>query len=269
VDKDGTRPDPDLLKGLKEFPSPKNRTDLKSFMGLAEQVGTYTNQKAMLIGPLRPHLVAGPWKWDGAAEQAFLKAREEMTHTAKLARYDSTKDIELHTDASKLHGYGFILFQLEEDGSRKILEAGSRCLTDAETRYAVVEIEMGASVWAMNKCRLFITGRDFELVTDPQPLVGVYDKALSSHLNTRLANMAAKVSHLTFTIRWEAGKTQLADGLSRCPVDIPEPEEYELGSSEGIATVANVLVAKPDARTSDAMGVLKRESLRAPVACPL
>ena len=146
VDKDRTSPDPDLLAALKEFPTPKNRTDLKLFTGLCEQLGRYTKNKAGLLEPLRPYASGmGPVPagfWNRAAQTAFEAARNEMTNTRKLAAYDGSKPLELHTDASKVNGFGFILFQVAEDGSRKILEAGSRCLSNPETRYAIVELEM-------------------------------------------------------------------------------------------------------------------------------
>ena len=242
VNEYGTQPDPELLQALEEFPTPKSRTDLRAFLGLAEQLGTYTNQKARTIGPLRILLKsAQSWFWDGEMQRAFEKTRAAMTSANRLARYNSALPAVLETDASCLHGMGYALFQIEKDGRKLLVEAGSRCLTPAETRYAVVELEMAASVWSMLKCRLYLQGRRFTLATDHQPLLGVMKKALSAQANRRLVNMAAKVRHFSFDVEWIKGKNnRVADALSRRPVGVPDPDEHELGAEDGIALSAAV-----------------------------
>ena len=42
VSPDGYRPDDRLIKTLTEFPSPQNRTDVRSFCGLAQQFEAFT-----------------------------------------------------------------------------------------------------------------------------------------------------------------------------------------------------------------------------------
>ena len=43
----GTRPDPSKVAAIKEFPEPTNITDLRSFLGLANQFGNYAPDYAM------------------------------------------------------------------------------------------------------------------------------------------------------------------------------------------------------------------------------
>ena len=103
VNADGVVPDPDLLRALSEFPEPKNRTDLKSFCGLAEQLGRFCKEKSELLQPLRKYQGTAEgrqWFWDEAATEAFKRARSELTKTSRLAWYDGKKALELHTDAS-------------------------------------------------------------------------------------------------------------------------------------------------------------------------
>ena len=59
-----------------------------------------------------------------------------------------------------------------------LIQAGSRFLSDAETRYAIIELEMLAVSWAILKCRLFLAGlQHFVVVTNHNPLLSI--------LNTR------------------------------------------------------------------------------------
>ena len=78
----------------------------------------------------------------------------------------------METDASALKGLGFVLWQRHGEQWR-LVQCGSRNLSDAETRYAVIELEMLAVVWALHKCRLYLCGTKFEIVTDHRPLVPI------------------------------------------------------------------------------------------------
>ena len=45
---------------------------------------------------------------------------------------------------------------------------------DTETRYATIELELLAVMWAMTKCKFYLGGlQHFNLVTDHRPLVPI------------------------------------------------------------------------------------------------
>ena len=68
--------------------------------------------------------------------------------------------------------------------------------------------------------------------------------------SNRLANLAAKVVHLTFKTVWIAGKkNEIADALSRRPVDLTQVDDEDLAGVEGIAMAAAVLVETPGKET--------------------
>ena len=52
----------------------------------------------------------------------------------------------LQTDAAKTRGLGFALLQRYGDDWR-LVQCGSRFITDAESRYAVVELVLAAVLW--------------------------------------------------------------------------------------------------------------------------
>ena len=47
----GTKPDPDMVASIKDYPEPANLTDLQSFMGLANQFGGYSQTSGMPWSP--------------------------------------------------------------------------------------------------------------------------------------------------------------------------------------------------------------------------
>ena len=90
----------------------------------------------------------------------------------------------------------------------------------AEKNYAPIEQECLGAVWAMEKCRHFLYGcPTFKLVTDHQPLVGIFRKELAEVSNRRLQRFREKVMDYSFEVELVEGKTHLiADALSRSPL---------------------------------------------------
>ena len=71
--------------------------------------------------------------------------------------------------AVKMHGLGFVL-RHKVDGDWRVVQAGSWFLTDTESRYATIELEMLAVAWAVRKCNLFLAGLDhFAIINDQKP----------------------------------------------------------------------------------------------------
>ena len=151
-----------------------------------------------------------------------------------LAYYDPKLPTSLQTDASRLNGLGFVLLQKQLDGSWRMVQAGSRFLSDTETRYAMIELEMLGVTWAINKCRLFLEGLDrFEVVTDHRPLVPILNRyTLIEIENPRLQRLRMKVMNYKFNTTWRSGKQHVVpDALSRAPVNEPQPHD-ELAEQE-------------------------------------
>ena len=90
--------------------------------------------------------------------------------------FDPKKPTALHTDASRLNGLGYVLLQKHGE-EWKLIQCGSRFLTDTESRYSMVELELLAIVWATKKCRLYLQGHsEYNVITDHRPLVAILDK---------------------------------------------------------------------------------------------
>ena len=98
-----------------------------------------------------------------------------------LRNFDSSRKTRLETDASR-QGLGFALLQAYPNTNNwHLVQCGSRALSDAETRYAVCELEMLAICWSLLKCRHWILGFDgLVVVTDHSALVGVFHKDILS-----------------------------------------------------------------------------------------
>lgn len=72
-----------------------------------------------------------------------------LLSSAELSFYDPALPTALHVDASRFRGLGFVLHQQGLDSKWNLIQAGSRFLSDAETRYAMIELEYLGAAWAM------------------------------------------------------------------------------------------------------------------------
>ena len=244
LSQDGYRIHPDLTAAIRDFPLPSNRTDLRSFFGLANQLSTFTDEIAKKMEPLRDLLKQkNEFQWDIVQDQAFEATKQALSTTPVLAYYDPKFPTSLHCDASRLNGLGFVLKQKQPDGSWRMVQAGSRFLTETESRYAMIEIELLAVVWAVEKCRLYLEGlRNFEIVTDHRPLVPILNRhSLNEIENPRLQRLRMRLLMYQYTASWCPGKSHCApDALFRSPVCDPAPGD-QLAERELEAHVCSVI----------------------------
>ncbi|XP_064083006.1 uncharacterized protein LOC135199020 [Macrobrachium nipponense] len=97
---------------IADFPVPQNITDLRSFMGLVNQLGSFSSVIAHEAQPLRDLLrQRNEWCWTTQHDLSFRRVKEALTAPPVLAHFDATLPTMLQTDASRLHGLEFALLQ--------------------------------------------------------------------------------------------------------------------------------------------------------------
>ena len=235
ISQDRIEPLPKYLDAIRMFPTPKNSTDIKSWFGLVNQVSTYAQLRDMMT-PFRPFLSPKvKFGWSDELDKAFNLSKDSII---KLIRhgveiFDITRLTCLRPDWSK-KGIGYFLVQKHcecesklpdccSDGWRITL-AGSRFLSDTESRYAAVEGEALAIAWSLEQTRYFTQGCDkLIVVTDHKPLVKLFgDRTLDEITNTRLFRLKQRTLQWYFEVAYLPGKTNLAaDAASRHPVSGP------------------------------------------------
>ena len=93
--------------------------------------------------------------WLAEHQTAFDSLKSDIISALSLNHFDPSWDTRLITDASRLHGLGFVLMQSKAD-KVKIIQCGSWSLSSAEKNYSTLELELTAIVWAIQKCIFFL-----------------------------------------------------------------------------------------------------------------
>ncbi|GFY44269.1 retrovirus-related Pol polyprotein from transposon 297 [Trichonephila inaurata madagascariensis] len=98
----GVKPDPDKLKAVNSFPTPKKIHDVRSFLGLCSYYRRFIKNLCFRAKPLQ-QLLKGDSKfhWEKAQEDSFRDLKSALTSPPVLALYDENAPTELHTDARK------------------------------------------------------------------------------------------------------------------------------------------------------------------------
>ncbi|QQP54221.1 Uncharacterized protein FKW44_006983 [Caligus rogercresseyi] len=246
VSGDGIKADPGKIKAICDFPSPTNITDLRSFFDLVNQLGSFVPDLAHKAAPLRPLLsTKNVWQWLPEQQAAFEAVKKILVSPPILAHFDITLPTRILTDASRLNGLGYALMQdhgSEEEESWRLVQCGSRFLTDAETRYSVGQLEALAILYGIYSCRTYLLGlQHFDVITDHKSLQATANSTnLASIDDARMQRILEKLAGYNFTVKWVAGKSHLiADALSRSPVNDPPPQDIA-------DIVYSQVVAKPD-----------------------
>ena len=115
-----------------------------------------------------------PWNWAAAQQRAFDDVKKLVTNAPILSYYDSKKPLMIQCDASE-KGLGAALLQ---EGQPIVF--ASRALTDTETRYAQIEKEMLAIVFAAEKFDQYTFGHSVTVQPDHKPLERILKKLLFS-----------------------------------------------------------------------------------------
>lgn len=231
---EGIAADQEKVKAIKDFPTPANLTDLRSFMGLVNRLAEFTPNIAAAAQRLCP--LMSPKRifvWTPDHNEAYQCVKSAHSSPPVLASFDPDLPTILQTDASRLYGIGHALLQDHGGRHMRLVQCGSGFfLTDAETRYATIELELLAVVWAVSKCRLYRVGlQNFNIITDHRPLIPILNQyTLDTVKNLHLQRLKEKLSPHLFTAEWRTGKLlSIPDALSRAPVSHPSPEDEATG----------------------------------------
>jgi transposase InsO family protein len=195
---------------------------VRSFLGFASYYRKFVENFATIARPLND-LLAGyenkskkrPFVWGQQQQKAFETLIDKLCTTPVLAYANYNKPFILHTDAS-LNGLGAVLYQMQDDNTKRVVAYASRSLKPSEKNYHSSKLEFLALKWSVTeKFHDYLYGVSFEVLTDNNPLTYVKTTAKLDACGLR---WEAALSNYDFCIKYRSGKSNIdADVLSRQP----------------------------------------------------
>jgi hypothetical protein len=243
VTPNGVQMEPDRVKTVQDWPTPKTVREIRIFLGFANYYRRFIQNYSKIAAPLMDLMKKAPGSAIGGhsqrkeesvplildleAQNAFNKLKQAFAKGPILRHYEPELPLKLETDAS---GFAIcaILSQLHTEGPSKPkwhpIAFYSRKLSSAERNYDTHDKELLAIVQAFKHWRQYLEGveQEVELWTDHNALCKFMEtKALIG----RQIRWAEWLSVFNFKIRHKPGTKNPADGPSRRP-------DYETGQDE-------------------------------------
>ena len=165
ISEDGIETDPNKTEVVKNWPTPKNIKELRSFLGRCSYYRCFVSNFSHIASPL--HALTkqnSKFEWSSKCDEAFNCLKEKLVNPPILALPDFSLPFILDTDASTVATAG-VLSQCQ-NGKESVIAYGSRTLRDAEKNYSATKLEMLAAVYFVKYYRPYLLGRKFTLRTD-------------------------------------------------------------------------------------------------------
>ena len=199
-------PDPRKIQMLKKAPVPRNRTELKRFLGLLQFYRHMLPHLAYSVHKLYALIsTKSDFKWDAADDKAYTVAKSMLEKDIMSNSIKGNKGIVLYTDASK-----FAICAVLVQGG-KLIYCVSKILSKHQRNWAIIEKELLAISWSCKQLRCFLLGMPFTVRTDHAPLVKIVRK-IDSIENQRMLTMVLAIIEYDFVIEYYPGvKNVLAD----------------------------------------------------------
>lgn len=223
MSKNEVRPNQTKTKDVKNFPRPNSKKSLQSFLGLTGYFRKFVKDYAKIARPLSDLLKKDKtFKFGQEQEEAFNMLKAKLADAPILKIFNPISETELHTDASKI-GYGALLLQRDpKDNLMHPVSYLSRKTSEAESKKHSYELEVLAVIRALEKCRHFLLGISFTIVTDWNAFRMTMEK---KDVAVKIWRWAAMLEDFRYKIEHRSNKQmQHCDALSRYPVTMIREE---------------------------------------------
>ena len=203
--------DPAKVQAIKEMPMPTNIAAVQQLLGLAQYLSKFLPHLSDIMKPLRELTQKDiDWTLDNPQQEAVEKLKQAVMSMPVLQFYNMQEEVTLQGDALQ-SGLGAAMMQ-----NGQPVAYASRALTSAETRYAQIEKELLAVVFACDHFDAYIYGRSrVNIETDHKPLKSIVQKPLNN-APKRLQRMLLQLQKYNLQWKYKKGTSMfLADTLSR------------------------------------------------------
>lgn len=220
------KPDEKYKNAILEMKKPKDKQGVMRFLGMLKYLAKFIPNLSKITAELRELTKKDvPFEWNKKHDSEVNNLLKLITSEPILKAYDPGKPVIIQTDASK-DGLGSVLIQ---EGHP--IAFASRTLSKPEQKWAQIEKELLAIVFACERFHYLIYGREITVESDHKPLETLNKRDIDD-VTPRLQRMfMSLLKYPKLKIIFKPGKNMLvADCLSRAQLE----EVSELPELSGV-----------------------------------
>ena len=226
----GLIPDDKRMTAMRDFPRPKTKKQVSSFLGTATSLAAFTSTLLQDCKELRNLTKKDtPFKWENKHEAEFQTIKERLSDPALLHHYEPGMPIAIDIDTS-VDGVGYTCYSYDPNKgppgpqNAKLIRCGSGMAKESWRRYSVIELESTGCLLAARRLQHYLTNNKEAIIrNDHLPFVQAYNNRDLSEVSPRLRRIFMELRDLGIQILWcPAAEMAHSDGFSRNPVDSAE-----------------------------------------------
>jgi ribonuclease HI len=215
--------DPEKVKEIKEWSSPRNIFEVKIFHGLASFCRKFIRNFSGICASMMDTLKKRHkyFHWIEEVEKSFKLLKENITKQRVLVLPDLTKTFQVRCDAS-----GFLIGEVLSQDNKPVAYFSEK-LNEAKRNYSTYDEEFYAVIQALKKWRHYLVPKEFILYSDNQALQLVTRQEKPNHKHEKwvefMQNFNFVINHIS------KNSNKVVDALSRKCLILQEFRVKNLG----------------------------------------
>lgn len=211
----GIKVDPEKTDAVTKMVIPKNKKDVRSFVGFCSFYRKFIKSYSDIVKPLTELFKKDvKFHWGKEQQTAFDTIRKKLVEAPILQFPDLDKQFFLTCDASST-GIGCVLQQESSDGTLHPVAYASNLLTPTQKKWSSFQREFYALKFYCQKFKHFLMGKKFIVRTDNQALVNW--QKFKDFDNPKLWRWFVTLANYDFEVKFIPGCKNESDGPSRLP----------------------------------------------------
>ncbi|GBG87262.1 hypothetical protein CBR_g45322 [Chara braunii] len=214
LDGDGIKPEDNKIAAIRDWPTPRTLTELRSFLGLANYYRKFMRNFSTIAAPLRRLLKKEAIRqWDKDCTSALKRLKRALIEYPVFKVADPSLPFVVTTDAiCRYHGIGTVL-QQDDDNCYRPVEFMSARMPSEKVATSTYERELYALRQALEHWKHYLLGRHFKVYSDYETLRWLKTQ---TKMTPKLTRWAAEIDQYNFELKAVKGKDNVvADALSR------------------------------------------------------